>query len=116
MTTRDRRWAIGAANYIFDVIRNANPRARIVIFGHYENTRDPFIAQAQQYLADLWGIPIVPLWSRLGWSSQTAQVEESPVSLLDIWMADGIHPVSDPDGEATELIAQAGAPFIRDIR
>ena len=116
VTTRDRRWAIGAANYIFDVIRNANPRARIVIFGHYENTRDPFIAQAQQYLADLWGIPIVPLWSRLGWSSQTAQVEGSPVSLLDIWMADGIHPVSDPDGEATELIAQAGAPFIRDIR
>lgn len=116
VTTRDRRWGIGAINYLIDVILASNPRARIVFVGHYENDRDPYIAQAQQWLANHWRFPIIPLWSLLGWSTQPVVVGGVTTTLLDVWLPDDVHPASDGTGASTDLIAEALAPRIRDIR
>lgn len=59
------RWTfLGSMNFIIKQIYDFNPRARIVIIGHYENTTNGYkqTCDAQMTLANLWDIPIYKCW------------------------------------------------------
>ena len=59
------RWTfLGAMNFIIKQIYDFNPRARIVIIGHYENTTENYkrICDGQEILAAYWNIPIYKCW------------------------------------------------------
>lgn len=61
------RWTfLGAMNFIIKKIFDFNPRARMVIIGHYNNsTGYKRIGEAQKVLADYWNIPIYKAWEYL---------------------------------------------------
>lgn len=108
-TGTDRSTYIGACNYLIKLILTANPRAKILIIGHYESDRKTNIYKAQENLAKLWGFPILRLWEKLGWNqmqittngywsdSFTWHNSLGPIvtkTLTQIWMNDDLHPYS----------------------
>lgn len=120
----DRSCFIGAMNFLIDKILSDNPKARILLIGHYENQLYPQVAIAQQKVADIWGGPIVKLWEKLGWSQQTVSTtgywsngtgnqgqwvpsggSTQNLTILQTWLADGIHPHSDTSGKANQFVA-----------
>lgn len=62
------RWTfLGAMNFLIKKIFDFNPRARIVIIGHYNNSDNKYkrIGEAQKVLAEYWNIPIYEAWKYL---------------------------------------------------
>ncbi|AEI46771.1 hypothetical protein [Runella slithyformis] len=130
-TRNDRRFFLGAANFIIDLILQYNPRARIAIIGHYENARKTRVSTAQIALADYWDFPIFRLWERLGWTQQivpgtqplwatapynsfTAGANTSTdMTMTRLWMPDDLHPHSDTSGRTQDLITNNVAEFAR---
>lgn len=56
----DRKWAVGAFNYVIAEIFRYNPRAKIAIINDWR--AEPFYNKlANRVVADLWGIPICEL-------------------------------------------------------
>jgi len=110
-TYNNRDYFIGAMNYIIEVILTANPRAKIAIFGFYENTSIPRISEAQQIVANYWQIPIGKTWEFTRWSN----VVINGSSMLLNWLPDGLHPAGDLTGEADLLLDRFAANFLRQI-
>lgn len=122
---KDRKTFIGAMNFLIDIILKDNPRARIILIGHYENQFRPLVASAQTKIAESWSLPIYKQWEKLGWSSHKINttgywdngnwIESggSPTDrkIKDIWLADGVHPYSDKSGRATNHIIKNMLPF-----
>lgn len=97
----DRTYFIGAMNFLFDRILTANPKAQIVIIGHY-NDEVPFdqLVEAQRYLADKWNIPFIETWKNMGFSSSVSiSINGQSKTMKDVWIPDGIHPSSDKAGD-----------------
>lgn len=66
----NRNTFLGAMSFIFRKILAYNPRARIVIIGHYTNqvggtNRPDMVVKAQQVLADYWQFPFFKLWENV---------------------------------------------------
>ena len=116
----------GGMNMLINYILEFNPKARIIIIGEYENQLRPLVAQAQQAIADDWSIPIMPLWSLLGWSQKTINTKgywnangiwvygstASEKTMLNIALRDGIHPHSDSSGETLRKEARIIAQWL----
>ena len=90
-----RSWGIGAMNYLIREILQSDPFARVFLVGHYDASRDPWIAVAQQRVADFWGIPVIPLWALSGWNDNEITVGGSPTTTLKQWLPDEVHPRAD---------------------
>lgn len=113
-----------AMNFLIKHILEYNPRAKIVIVGHYSNqvrnvldnsTDHPDkVAKGQIEVAEYWQIPIFKTWENTGWSNKTINVKGTDMSVLASWMPDKLHPHSDTSGRAIEHMANVIAPFIRD--
>nr|DAG93693.1 MAG TPA: hypothetical protein [Crassvirales sp.] len=117
----DRNTYIGAINFLIKTIYKYVPRAKIVIIGHYENTsneRAKKITQAQEFIANYWGIPIIKLWELTGisparietygyWKDGYWKIGEElrEVSMTEVWMPDSTHPGADKTGECNNRIA-----------
>lgn len=114
--SRDKGYFIGAIAYIIDQILADNPKARICFIGHYENARKEAISQAQEIIAEQWDFPLLRLWEKLGWSQETVLVDDVETTMTEVWMEDNLHPHSDTTGEATDLISEVIAAFIKTIR
>ncbi|MEE3099885.1 MAG: hypothetical protein VX463_08950 [Pseudomonadota bacterium] len=112
----DRRWFLGANEFLFNRILEADPRARIAIVGHYEDQRTPLASQAQEALHARWRFPLVRLWERTGWSEQEVDVGGVMTPMINVWCPDGTHPHSDAAGRSTDLLATIIAEQIRQIR
>ena len=120
----DRKYWIGAMNFLFKKILDDNPRARIVIIGHYNtdknkgtNMETSYVCAAQKKLAESWGYPLIETWKHIGFSaSHTANVSGTETPISQIWMPDDIHPSSDTSGKALQHYANVLYPLIRDIR
>jgi hypothetical protein len=108
-TRNDRKFFNGAMNYIIDVILSYNPRANIVLIGHYENDRKITIHQAQNVIAEYWDFPFLKLWEKMGFTQQIVPTTGywsdantwNPTggsltnkTLTQIWMYDDLHPNS----------------------
>ena len=111
---------IGAMNKLIQHILEVNPRAIVIIAGHYENTIHPTIAEAQKTIAEAWSIPLIKTWEETGWSvravntkwywnNTTGKLEYSNnsqvISTKDLALRDGIHPHSDYSGAAIRKLA-----------
>ncbi len=132
--SRDRGTFIGATNWVVDRVEEyldgagARP-PRIGFVGHYDNTRFPDIAQAQEYLSALWGWPILKTWERTGWTQQTITTTghwvdgvwvasggaPQTITLLQRALADGLHPHTDVSEAANNKLAAIMAPQVRQM-
>jgi hypothetical protein len=106
----NRNTFIGSHNYVIARLLEKKPKARIIIFGFYENqsTRGQQVQLAHQAIADYWGIPFFKTFEKTGWSQKLITKEGDSVAKIELvqWMPDGIHPASDPTGEATALLSR----------
>ncbi len=127
---KDRRYFIGAMNFLIDRILKDNPKARICFIGHYENDRKTAVSEAQEVLAEYWDFPFLRLWEKTGWSQK--QIETTgywtdgvwtlsggapqTLSLTQIWMPDDLHPESDSSGSANRFLASIISEFVETVR
>lgn len=117
----DRRYFAGAMDFIIRKILDDNPRARILIIGHYNNGSDPFgrganfagsyVCEGQKTLADKWGIPIVETWNLLGLSMMKIGNDTTPV--IYARYPDHLHPNSDTTGTELKRYAEALVPYVK---
>jgi hypothetical protein len=113
----------GAMNYLIDIIQSYNPRAKIVIIGHYENDRKTRIFQAQQNLATYRNLPLLKTWDLSGFNQKTIQTTgkwidattwqnnagpNQTITNTKMWMYDDLHPASLP---ATQRLAEIWIGF-----
>ena len=125
----DRTYFIGAMGFLFNQIFMKNPKARIILIGHYEKSVEEkkIISEAQEKLASLWNLPLNKTWEKVGWSQNTVKTTgywnnnrwvdsggtERELTFTQIYMPDNLHPGSDADGKANEILAEVHAGFIR---
>lgn len=129
-TRNNRNYFLGACNYIIDLILQYNPRARIAIMGHHENTLRPAVPQAQQVLANYWSFPFCKLWEQTGWSNQLAPGSVAlwsvppynaytstgqDMSVFRIWNPDNLHPHTDTTGKSQALLTNLVGAFINRV-
>jgi hypothetical protein len=107
----DRNTFIGSMNYCIYRLLEQKPRARIALFGHYENQYRPLIASAQQVIADYWQAYLFKTWERTNWSQRLVPPANT-TSVRATWLTDGIHPNSDTSGAATALLSNLAEAFI----
>lgn len=134
----DRRYYIGAMNYIVDIILSYNKYAKIWLWGHYENDTLPQVSQAQMIFADIWGFPICKTWEMTGWSAQkvpntaalwnqlpwssykaAAQAKgvdtNADMDVQQVWIPDRIHTFTDPTGKASQKLVNIYINFAKDV-
>jgi hypothetical protein len=129
----DKRYFIGAYNFIISLILQYNPHQRIAISGHYENQYRPRIVKAQQIVADYWQIPILKLHEKTMWSqklipgtaalwSQSPYLEWSAgqdttkdMTALRVWLPDALHPRTDPTNRAQTLLSEIEGKWLNDL-
>lgn len=102
----DRSTFIGAMEFYINRIWADNPKARIILIGHFENTRVQNIADGQKLLASRTQLPLCKLWEGTGWSQ--FQIVGGPAdgkTAYEVWLPDGIHPFSDTTGQARDRLA-----------
>jgi hypothetical protein len=121
----DRTYFNGAMAFLFKKILNDNPKAMIVVVGHYNHGADAFgrgadfagslVCEAQTKLATNWGIPIIKTWEKLGISLNTITVDGDEITVLQSWFPDKLHPASDETGEALKHYAYTLIPMFQAI-
>ena len=127
----DRRYYLGAMNYLFDLILQYNPYAKILIFGHYENDLLTRVSEAQLVCADYWNIPICKTWEKSGFSQQivigsqalwvtspynlytAGQNTANDMNVQRVNLPDGIHPSSATNGKAQTTLINIAVQFLR---
>jgi hypothetical protein len=124
-TPTDRSYFFGAMAFLFKKILDDNPKAQIVVIGHYNHGSDPFgrganyagsyVCEAQSTLATNWGFDMVKTWEKMGISMNTITVDGSEITVLQSWFPDKLHPSSDTTGKALEHYANVLTPIIRNI-
>lgn len=106
-------------NYLINLIKQNNPKSRIVIIGEYENQLRPAIAENQLALAQKWLIPIYKQWEVLGWTQNkiitTGQwidgiwynnsTNAHEMTELEIALPDKIHPHTDLSYKTLDYMA-----------
>lgn len=112
---KDRKYFLGAMNFIIDKILSDNPYATICFIGHYENDRKTGISVAQTTLSEYWDFPLLKLWEKLGWTQKQVTSGGVTKTITQWWMPDDLHPHSNTTGKAIIKYADALIPFIRDV-
>ena len=124
----DTKYFIGAMNTLITHIIGENPKAIIVVAGHYENTIHPAIAEAQTIVANSWSLPLIKTWESTGWGikavntrwywdSSTGKLAYgntyNTISTKDLALRDGIHPHTDLSGSAIRKLASIEGSWFR---
>ena len=108
----------GAMHFLLQKIFDFNPKMRVALIGEYENEKMPLISKYQSRVAAEWELPIYKQWENYGWSQNVVTTKwywnngywekgnaDNKLSILDCWLADGLHPHSDLSGKALEFMA-----------
>lgn len=80
MQSRDRNTFIGAFNFLYDKMLEANPKVRIIIAGYHENESNNYVGPennkkaigyygkevcaVQEYIANYYGLPLIRMWEK----------------------------------------------------
>ena len=109
----------GAMRFLLQKIFDYDPKMRVVLIGEYENQNKPLVSKYQLKVADEWELPIYKQWEIYGWSQNVVTTKwywnngvwtkgdtDNQLTILDCWLADGVHPHSDSSGRALEFMAQ----------
>lgn len=120
----------GAMGWLFNRIKEFNPKTRIVIVGHYENQLYTDPAKYQLDVSDRWLMPLMKLWSITGWSqniitttggwdSGTWDPDMYPaghdLTELQIALPDGLHPHSDQSQSALKFLANNIGNWLKSV-
>ena len=109
----------GSMNFLIKHILEYNPKARIIMIGHYTNqsadTYQAQVATIQMAIALEWELKISKLWEKTGWSQKLITSGGVTKTMMNWWMPDNTHPHSDTSGKATNLFADSIYPDIRDL-
>ena len=103
------RWTfLGAMNFLIKKIFDFNPRARIVIIGHYNNSDNKYkrIGEAQKVLADYWNIPIYESWRYLQMPRNRVITTNAYWDKNKIWHNSGFDGTNGYDGWRNEPIKE----------
>ncbi|MDR6564966.1 MULTISPECIES: hypothetical protein [unclassified Arcicella] len=119
----DRRYYMGAMNYLIDLIYQYNPYARIAFVGHYENWDFSRVSVGQQNLANYWQLPILKTWEHTGFSQNivvgshtlwsvapwsnyipSGQNTALDMNMRRVMLPDYIHPSSATNGKPQALL------------
>lgn len=124
----DRTYFIGASQFIFDKIHEYSPATKIIIAGHYSDSDFPTVAQAQEKLSEITGVPLYKTWESTGWTTDVVTAtgywdngywiedgQERQMTIIETWCPDGIHPGNDYSGRANEFLAEIHAKYLREI-
>lgn len=121
-TANDRSYFLGSMRYLFEKILADNPKARILIIGHYctdgrsGNFLTKYVTDAQTKLADIWQYPFIKTWEHMGFNHQSITVGGTTTTPAQSWMPDDVHPSSDTTGAALKHYAEVLCPLINNIR
>lgn len=128
-TRNNKGTFIGAMNFLLDLIFQYNPKAKVFFVSHYESWELPRVVKSQQVLADYWGLPILRLDQKLGWSNQIAVGSNAlwatapyssytagwntanDITIKHVWLPDNLHIGSDTTGKATEHVGNKVGSF-----
>lgn len=103
----DRRFFIGAMNYIIEHILEYNPRARFVFIGHYENDDaggswdHSKLCEAQKILADYWNTSLYESWKMFNLSRSRVITTNAYWDANDVWHQSGFDGTNAKSGTAT---------------
>ena len=125
----DRTYYIGASEFIFNKIYEYSPETKIIIAGHYSDEDKPYLCIAQQELADYMNVPIYKTWEETGWTNELVTTtgywdngywipnggEEREITLLQLWLPDGIHPGNDYSQKANNYLAKIHAKYLKPL-
>ena len=101
----DRHYFTGAMNLVTRMILEANPRARIVLIGHYTDQQRPWVANAQAAVSAYWDRSLLKLWERSGISVREITYEGQTTTVLNVYCPDTLHPHSDTTGQTNYMLA-----------
>lgn len=121
-TPNDRSYFLGAMRFLFEKILSDNPKAQILIIGHYctdgrsGNFLTKYVTDAQTKLANIWQYPFIETWKYMGFSHQQITVNGSTTTPAQSWMPDDVHPSSDSTGAALKHYAEVLLPLVDAVR
>lgn len=111
--SRERSSFIGATNYVIDKLLEKNPRARFCFISHfslddlqYNSSQHRKLINLQEAIADYWEVPLCRFYKKTGW------VYKDGINTLELYCPDGIHPHSDPTGEAVDILTDITTNFL----
>lgn len=122
----DRTYWWGAMNFLIGKILADNPKAKILIIGHYNYSSDPFnrganwegkyVCDAQKAYAESWGLSCIETWKLLGLTMNTIDVNGTATPVIYARYPDHLHPASDTTCNELKRYADALEPYINMAR
>ncbi len=128
----DRRYYLGAMNFLIDLIYQYNSFPNIVLIGYYEDDDLVNVSAAQMMVANAWNIPILKTWELSGFSQQkvlgssakwtqlpwsnyvpTGQDTTQDMTVRRVQLPDNIHYSSDTSGKAQAKMTTIVKNFLK---
>lgn len=117
----DRRYFIGAIRFIAEKIYADNPKAKIILVGHYSTNQwqggmsTKYLCDAQTELSENLSLPLFKTWEHTGFSFISFEVNNETITPALAWLPDGIHPASDTTGKTLQYYAEILYDYFKDI-
>lgn len=116
----------GAMRFILTKIFDYYPRQCVVIIGDYQDGLNKYISEYQTKVSHEWNLPIFKQWEEYGWSTNVIHTKYywengvltfgdtiNTTTILNCWLADGIHPHSDATGTTLQYMADHIANWLK---
>ena len=122
----DRTYWWGAMDFLIRKILSDNPKAKILVIGHYNYGADAFsrganwsgkyVCDAQKAYAESWGFSCVETWKLLGLTMNTIDINGTETPVIYARYPDHLHPASDSTGYELTRYADALTPYVNMAR
>lgn len=113
---------VGAMNWIMDLIKTNNPRAKVIQISEYDYNTNRYGVEKQRKFAELWGIPFMELYKLTGWTSPlTIRTtgywntdgywvdnggSEQSLTVRQMYLKDDLHPYTDRSNKTSWYLAE----------
>lgn len=113
---------VGAMNWIMDLIKTNNPRAKVIQISEYDYNTNRYGVEKQRKFAELWSIPFMELYKLTGWTSPlTIRTtgywntdgywvdnggSEQSLTVRQMYLKDDLHPYTDRSNKTSWYLAE----------
>lgn len=117
--TRDIKTFAGSYNFVIDELLTAKPRARFAFVTHFSNDERGGVEDKDFYkkmnqvielLAEHWNAPVLRMHRKTSWVNRDGH------NVVMVFNPDGIHPATDPTGEAVYILTVLSREFLEGVR
>lgn len=141
--SEDKKTFIGAFNFLYRKIKEANPNVIVAIGGYFQNTctfsytvTGKHLSQVLTMIAEHYNLPLLDAWNYTGikdgyipdsknyFDELNAQYgtnyhnlfpnEEGDITYFQKFCPDGVHPFSDPTGESDRILDEVFTYLLAD--